>query len=187
MRILIGTSRQITKLQTPHGPFQTRSHHPRPWLSRPKTFRAPPISQPPRRALTWLCPSGRNGNSRNPRGYTGTSSHGHHLYHLCRQDTDSQHTSVQYSLFTSAERIARACALERSCHLVRTRLTLLLLSDLLFTTSTSSSSFNSSFHHDTRKRATIGTTRSSPRTPSTSSTFPGSPSRQAAPSRITLA
>ena len=51
----------------------------------------------------------------------------------CRQDTHSQHTSVQYSLFTRAERIARAslkkcitslCALKRICHLVYTCLTL---------------------------------------------------------------
>ena len=51
----------------------------------------------------------------------------------CRQDTHSQHTSVQYSPFTSAERIARAwlknCSvifvrLKRICHLVRTCLTL---------------------------------------------------------------
>ena len=44
-----------------------------------------------------------------------------------------------------------------------------------------------SFYHDTRTRSTIWTTRSPPRTPSSSCTSPRSPSRQAAPSRITLA
>ena len=46
---------------------------------------------------------------------------------------------------------------------------------------------HSSFHHYTGTRSTIGTTRSTPRTPSTSSTSPRPPSRQAAPSRTTLA
>ena len=47
---------------------------------------------------------------------------------------------------------------------------------------------HSSFYHDSRTRSTtIGTTRSSPRTPSTSCTSPSSLSRQAAPSRTTLA
>ena len=46
---------------------------------------------------------------------------------------------------------------------------------------------HSSFYHDTRTRTTIGTTRSTPRTRSTSSTSPRPPSWQAAPSRTTLA
>ena len=64
-----------------------------------------------------------------------------------RTPINTAHTA-QYSLFTSAERILRACLkncifvrLKRVCHLVRTCLTLLLLSHLPFTTSTSSSSF----------------------------------------------
>ena len=46
---------------------------------------------------------------------------------------------------------------------------------------------HSLFYHYTRTRSTIGTTRSFPRTSRTSCTSPCSPSRQAAPSRITLA
>ena len=76
----------------------------------------------------------------------------------CRQDTHSLCTSVQYSLFTSAERTSRAwlkgqhgsshtdCSvifvrLKRICHLVLHMSHPLLLSHLPFTTSTSSSSF----------------------------------------------
>ena len=46
---------------------------------------------------------------------------------------------------------------------------------------------HSSFYHDTRTRSTTGATRTPPRTPSSSCASPSSPSRQAAPSRITLA
>ena len=99
----------------------------------------------------------------------------------CGQDTHSQHTSVQYSLFTSAERIARAWLKSHGlqCHLCAPEKSLstgphishpLLLSHLPFTTSTSSSSFTLSSYHDTRTRSTIRTTRCTPRTPSTSST-----------------
>ena len=62
----------------------------------------------------------------------------------------------------------------------------LLLSHLLRAASTSSSSFTL-FYHNTRTRSTIGTTRSTQRTPSTSSISPSIPGRQAAPSRATLA
>ena len=74
----------------------------------------------------------------------------------CRQDTHSQYTSVQYSLFTSAERTPRAwlmgrhgsshyglhfivVRLKRICHLVLHMSRPLLFSHLPFTTSTSSS------------------------------------------------
>ena len=53
--------------------------------------------------------------------------------------------------------------------------------------SSHTSSFTLPSNHYPRTRSTIGTTRSSPRTPRTSCTSPCSPSRQAAPSRITLA
>ena len=46
---------------------------------------------------------------------------------------------------------------------------------------------HSSFYHDTRTRSTNGATRSPPRIPSSSCESPSSPSRHAAPSRITLA
>ena len=70
----------------------------------------------------------------------------------CRQDTHSQHTSVQYSLFTSAECIARAwlkshglqchlCAPEKSLSSGPHMSHLLLHSHLPRTTSTCSSSF----------------------------------------------
>ena len=74
----------------------------------------------------------------------------------CRQDTHSQYTSVQYSLFTSAERTSRAGlkadqAPELHCHLCAPEKSLVirvcnmshpwLLFHLPFTTSTSSSSF----------------------------------------------
>ena len=45
----------------------------------------------------------------------------------------------------------------------------------------------SSSYHDTRTRTTIGTTRSTPRTPSASSTSPSKPCRKASLSRTTLA
>ena len=98
----------------------------------------------------------------------------------CRQDSHSQHTSVQYSLFT-ARNAHRAlgsshtdCIVifvrwKRICHLVCS-MSHLWLPHLPFTTSTSSSSFT--LHHDTR-------------THRTSSTSPSSISRQFAPSGIT--
>ena len=46
---------------------------------------------------------------------------------------------------------------------------------------------HSSFYHNTTTLSRKGSTRSPPRTPSSSCTPPSSPSRQAAPSRITLA
>ena len=71
--------------------------------------------------------------------------------HLSRQDIHSQYTSVQYSSFTSAERIARAwlkshglhfifVRLKRSCRLVL-HMSHPWLTHLPFATSTSSSSF----------------------------------------------
>ena len=74
----------------------------------------------------------------------------------CRQDTHSQNTSVQYSLFTSAQRTSRAClkgqqgsiialsslcGLKEFCHLVLHMSHPSLFSHMPFTTSTSSSSF----------------------------------------------
>ena len=77
---------------------------------------------------------------------------------FCKQDTHSQYTSVQYSLFTSAERTPRAwlkgrqgsshhglhfifVRLKRICHLVLHMSHPYWLTHLPFTTSTSSSSF----------------------------------------------
>ena len=106
----------------------------------------------------------------------------------CGQDTHSQRTSVQYSLFTSAERIARAwpnncitslCAWKESVIWSAHVSLFVVLSPaayhehIIFLT-------HSSVYHHTRTRSTIGTTRSSPRTPRTSCTSPCSPSRQAA-------
>ena len=113
----------------------------------------------------------------------------------CRQYTHSQHTLVQYSLFTSAERIARAwlkncflifVRLKRICHLVCTSLTFCCRSPavhvehiIIF--------IHSSFCHDTRTRSTTRTTRSCPRnTQDIMHIFHALPIRQAAPSRITL-
>ena len=70
----------------------------------------------------------------------------------CKQDTDSQYTSKQYSLFSSAEHAPRACLkshglhfifvhLNRICHLVLHMSHPCWLPHLPFTTSTSSSSF----------------------------------------------
>ena len=63
----------------------------------------------------------------------------------CWQDTHSPHTSVQYSLFTSAERIARACLKNCMTSLCWKESViwshLLLFSLMPFSTSTSSSSF----------------------------------------------
>ena len=126
------------------------------------------------------------------------------LERIPRQDTHSQYTSVQYSLFTSAARTSHALLKgqhgssnqglhssfvrsKRICHLVSHMSHTLLFSHLPLTTSTSSSSFTLPSTMTPEQRTTIGTTRSTPRKPSTSSTSPRSPSRQAAPSRITLA
>ena len=114
------------------------------------------------------------------------------------QDTHSQNTSAQHSLFTSAERTPRAwlkshglqchlCAPEESSHLVSHMSHPLLLSHLPFTWEHIIFLIHSSFYHDTRTRSTTGATRSPPRTPSSSCASPSSPSRQAAPSRIALA
>ena len=101
---------------------------------------------------------------------------------LCRLETHSQHTSVQYSLFRSAERTPRAwlqaqelhnifVRLKRVCHLVSHICRLPRahhLPHLLCPYTTTP-----------RTRSTTGTTGSC--------TSPSSPSRQATPSRITLA
>ena len=114
---------------------------------------------------------------------------------FCWQDTHSQHTSVQYSLFTSAERIARAwlkncitslCAWKESVIWSAHVSPFVALSPAVYHEHIIFP-IHSYFYHDTRTRSTIGTTGSSPRTPSTSWTSPGSPSRHAAPSGITLA
>ena len=117
---------------------------------------------------------------------------------LCRQDTYSQYTSVQYSLFTSAERTTRLAQVITGlqCHLCVPKKNLSSgvahVSPFVVLSLASSHEhiiflIHSSFYNDTRTRSTIGTTRSTPRTPSTSRTSPSSPSRQVAPSRITLA
>ena len=115
---------------------------------------------------------------------------------VCRKDTRSLYRSVQYSLFTSAERTPRAwlkshalrchpCAPEKDLSSGVTHVSSMVVSPaihhkhLIFL-------IHSSFY-DTRTRSTIGTTRATPRTPSTSRTSPCSLSRQAAPSRITPA
>ena len=74
------------------------------------------------------------------------------------------------------------CAWEESIHLVCS-MSHPWLSHLAFITSTSSSSFNL----PSMTQHSIGTTRRTPRTPSTSRTAPSFLSRQDAPSRITLA
>ena len=87
---------------------------------------------------------------------------------------------AQYSLFTRTHRTRLAqelhdisVGLKRACHLVRTCLT--------FCCSCTCRAPRA--HHLPH----FGTTRSTPRTPSASSTFPRHPSRQAAPSITTLA
>ena len=110
----------------------------------------------------------------------------------CRQDTHSQHTSVQYSLFTSAERTPRAwlkshglqchlCAPEKNLSAGVAHVSPVVVISLAVYHEHFLFLIHSSFHHDTRTHSTIGTTRSNPRTPSTSCTSPCSPSRQAAP------
>ena len=115
--------------------------------------------------------------------------------------THSQYTSVQYSLFTCAERTSRAwlkastaqelhrhlCAPEKSvCHLVLHASHPLLLSPLQFTTNTSSSSVTLPSTAQEHAAQSVQT-RAFSRTASTSRTSPSSHSRQAAASRITLA
>ena len=103
-----------------------------------------------------------------------------HNTHLCNT-VCSQARNESHALGASHTDCTSSCVrLKRTCQMVRTCL-ILCCSHLPFTTSISS------FYHDTRTRTTIGTTRSTPRTPITSSTSSGSPSRQAAPSRTTLA
>ena len=75
--------------------------------------------------------------------------------------------------------------LKRICHLVRTCLTPCCSLTCFFPRAYHLP--HSLFFHNTRTRSTIGTTGSTPRTPSATCTCPISPSRQAAPSRITLA
>ena len=102
---------------------------------------------------------------------------------------------MQYSLFTSAERIARAWLKNRISSLCAWKESVIWSAHVSPFVALSPAVYHeriiffihSSFYHDTRTRTTIGTTRSTPRTPSASWTSPGSPSRQAAPSRVTLA
>ena len=109
----------------------------------------------------------------------------------CRQDTHSLYTSAQYSLFSYAERTPRAL-------LKSSRISFQLCAGFAHVSPfvvLSPAVYNehiifiihSSFYHDTRTRSTTGTTRATPGTPSTPCTSPSSLSRQAAPSRITLA
>ena len=107
---------------------------------------------------------------------------------------NTPHTA-QYSLFTCAEHITRArlkncitplCAWEESVIWSAHVSLFVALSPAIYHEHIIFL-IHSSFHHDTRTRTTIRTTRSTPRIPSTSWTSPGSPSRQAAPSGITLA
>ena len=103
---------------------------------------------------------------------------------VCGQDTHSQDTFVQYSLFTGRTAQLMRLAQELHCHLCAPEKNLpsgmfrvspfVVFSHLPFTTGTSSSSFTP-FYHDTRTRTAIGTTRSTPRTPSTSCTSSRSP------------
>ena len=113
-----------------------------------------------------------------------------------RAPINTAHTA-QFSLFTSAERIARAWL--KNCSIIFVRMTRVLSSvlihdsSLLVVASTAVHHehflflIHSSLYHDTRTRTTFGSTRSTPRTPSASSTSPGSPSRRATLSRTTLA
>ena len=121
----------------------------------------------------------------------------------CRQDTHSQHTSVQNSLFTSTERTPRAwlkdsrlkshglrfifVSLKRNCHLM-----LHMSHPLLFSPAVYHEHIifliHSSFCHDTRTHAAQPVQHDQLREhPSASRTSPSSPSRQVAPSRITVA
>ena len=110
----------------------------------------------------------------------------------CGQDTLSQYTTVQCSLFTSAKRTARAWlkndqAPELHCHLCAPEKSLViwcvacLIHGCLTCLSPEHFIFliHSSFY-GTRTRSTIAT-RATSRTPSTSRTSPCSLSRQAAP------
>ena len=110
------------------------------------------------------------------------------------QDTHSQHTSVQFNLFTSAERTPRAWlkSHELQCHLCALEKNLssglhmshpLLLSHLPRTTSTSSSSFNLPSTTTQEHAAQSGQHDHLQEHPVHPSTSPCSPSRQAAPSR----
>ena len=101
-----------------------------------------------------------------------------------RQDTHSQYTSVQHSLFTSAERIARAWLKNCITSLCAWKESVIWSAHVSPFVALSPAVYHehiiflirSSFYHDTRTRTTTGTTRSTPRTPG----------RQAAPSRTTL-
>ena len=120
------------------------------------------------------------------------------------QDTHSQYTAVQYSLFTGAERTRRAwlkastaqvitdcisssCAWKESCHLVLHMSHPLLFSHLPFTTSTSSSSFTLPSTTTPEHAAQPVQHDQLREHPVHHATSPSSPSRQAAPPRITLA
>ena len=111
---------------------------------------------------------------------------------ICRQDSHSQHISVQYSLFKSAERSPRVWlkSSRLQCHLCASEKNLLSdithgwkLLHLPLITSTSSSSFT--LPSITRTRSTIDTKWSTPRTSSISRTSPSSPSQEAASSNPT--
>ena len=102
-----------------------------------------------------------------------------------RTPTHTAHTA-HYSLFTSAEELQRHLCAPEICHLARTCLTLCCSltcrahEHIFFL-------IHSSFYHDTGTRTTIRRTRSTPRTPSASSTSPRTPGRKTSLSRTTLA
>ena len=111
--------------------------------------------------------------------------------------THSQYTSVQYCLFTSAERTPHAWLKSHGlhCHLCAPEKNLSSgvahVSSLVYSPAVYHEHVIFLIHtsfYDTRTRSTIGATRATVlRTTSTSCTSPSSLSRQAAPSRITLA
>ena len=91
------------------------------------------------------------------------------LHGVCRQDTHSQHTSVQYSLFTSVERTPRAWLKSHGlqCHLCApgkdlspgvAHVSPLLVASPAFHFEHVIFLIHSSFYHDTSTRSTTGTT-----------------------------
>ena len=116
---------------------------------------------------------------------TSLSEIDHHVlsnsdpFTICRQDTHSQHTSVQNSLFTSAERIARAwlkssriafhfCAPQKNLSSGVAHVSSSVVVSFAFLHEHYIFLFHSSFY-DTRTRSTIGTSRTSPRLPQSTS------------------
>ena len=119
-----------------------------------------------------------------PRSADRTPTHNAHLCStVCSQARNAHHAlgSSHHGLHFIFVR------LKRICHLVLHIVSPLVFVSLAFHHEDVLFLIHSSFYYDTRTRSTTGTTRTTPRTPSTSRTSPSSLSRQAAPSRISLA